>query len=72
MIDLDLLCFVLLCFFRVLGKTSGKRFMTSLTFLQNQRLLFGQSMNWYILWQGLYSRGTKKTIDKRRQIRNIS
>ena len=26
MIDLDLLCFVLLCFFRVLGKTSGKRF----------------------------------------------
>lgn len=37
-----------------------KRFRTSLTLLQNQRLLFGQRMNYYVLLEGLYSRGTKK------------
>ena len=46
-----------------------KRFITSLTLLQNQRLLFGQSMNYYVLLEGLYSRGTKKKIEKLRQIR---
>lgn len=46
-----------------------KRFITSLTLLQNKRLLFGQSMNYYVLLEGLYSRGTKKKIEKLRQIR---
>lgn len=39
-----------------------KRFRTSLTLLQNQRLLFGQRMNYYVLLEGLYSRGTKKRL----------
>ena len=56
MIDLDLLCFVLLCFFRVLGKTSGKRFMISLTFTKSAPSVWSEYELVYLMTGFIFER----------------
>ena len=56
MIDLDLLCFVLLCFFRVLGKSSGKRFMTSLTLTKSAPSVWSEYELVYLMTGFIFER----------------